>query len=142
MGQLERVFDAQEALRDALAAELEGVPVDLGYPYDMRPEHVWVSCNSGTEVRPLDSGMATFNSTPSIGGGITVQQYAGSDWTALRARLREIEGTVETTIAADRTLGGTCTGAHIARLTTSEQIDGGQVGLLCYFELDMQQYGD
>lgn len=141
MGQLERVFAAQEALTEQLRGALPGVKVDLGYPYEFRPEHVWVSCNAATDVSAVDSGMALFEGEPHIGGGIAVRQFAGEDWAPVRARLLELEGVLEAVLAADRALGGTCSGAHISSLTTSEQLDGSEVGLICYFELELRQYG-
>lgn len=143
MGLLARVLAAQEAFAGALRAALPSdVKVDVGYPYDFRPQHVWVSSGNDGDVKAVDSGMALFESEPRIGGGVAVRQYAGEDWAPVRARLLELVGTLEAVLQADRTLGGTCSGAHVSGFEVKEQLESSEVGLIFYFELQLRQYGE
>jgi hypothetical protein len=143
MGLLEAVYSAQEALAEAMSADeaFSGVKVDTGYPLVFAVEHSWVSCTLDVDVEPVDTNLALMKRTPRIGGGIAVRQYSG-EWAPVRDRLLELVSAFEALIAADHTLGGTCTAAHIAAFSVKEQVKSPtELGLLYLYDLGLQQYG-
>jgi hypothetical protein len=143
MGLLGDVYATQEALADAVGADeaFSGVAADVGMPFTFNVEHFWVSCTLDTDVEPVDTNLALMKRTPRIGGGIAVRQYSG-EWAPVRTRMLTLVAAFEALVAADHTVGGTCTGAHIAAFSVKEQIKSPtELGLLYLYELGLQQYG-
>jgi hypothetical protein len=108
----------------------------------MRDEIIWVSCAVAEgPLEPADSSLGFFSSRPALGGGVSVTQYAGEDWTNIRNRLTELAQVACRVLREDRTLGGTCTSAWISAQQVVEDASAGtKITLRWLFKLTVQQY--
>lgn len=93
-------WDAQDALLAALRTAANGdVPVDLGFPVNLQPEHVWITGDMDTTAEYDETG----SDEPS-GEGFTLYVRAlvtfGDDFEEARDRLKTVAGYVSTAIAS------------------------------------------
>lgn len=140
---IEQAFAAQDALKTLIAADsaFSGIPVDTGPPLTPKLEHAWVSCVVESQVAPVGSNLSPLASDPEIAFGLIVQQYAGRDWTAIRARMAELAAAGELVIQANPTLSGTASYAHPARFSLHEaQVGDREVRLTAVYILKLSQY--
>jgi len=144
MGHLQSVVGVQTALAEMVEVSevFSGVAQGRGIPFHFQPEHFWVALTLDTEQEPIDTNLALFERRPRIGGGIAVRQYANT-WEPVETRLLELVAAFEALIDADRTLGGTCTGAHVSAFSLKEQQESSnsELGLVYYYALELRQYG-
>lgn len=144
MGHLASINAVQKSVAAMVegSAAFAGVSQDLGIPFFYQPEHFWVALTLDTEQEPVDTNLALFERRPRIGGGIAVRQYADT-WEPVETRLLELVAAFEALIDADRTLGGTCTGAHVSAFSLKEQQQSSEseLGLVYYYALSLRQYG-
>ena len=130
-------------LRDALEASdaFAGVPIRRGFPIDFPPEVAWVSYGTDGERHLLASNLTSFHVEPHLGGGISVTQSIGEDWTPIADRLFELTDAFEAVLAANKTLGGLCGDAWLSRTQTVETIPDDTKGCLtALFELSVTLY--
>ena len=141
------VFRQIQGLADYLKGAMEaadgfaGVPVRRGFPIDFPAEVAWVSYGTDDERKLLASNLTSFQDDPHIGGGISVTQTIGEDWTPLADRLFELTDALEAILAADKTFGGTCSSVYLSRTATTETMPDDTRGCLtAIFELALTFY--
>ena len=142
---------ARLALVDALgnSEALAGVKVSDGYPFELLDECGWVSdgleFTRTVEVSTLRRGAVKCTA----GGGMSVSQFSGEDWTPMRTRLLELSKAAESTISpalgGDPTLGGSCFQAFLTggrTVPSFDLVEGGaeKPRLSWFFEVTIDLY--
>ena len=114
-----RVFAEQRALVDLLRADevLGGgeIVIERGAPALFEAEHVWVAFTiPDATLEPISSTLSSYELAAKFGGGVTVEQHAGQDTTELEDRFADLVARFEAVVAANRDLGGLCTGLYVS----------------------------
>jgi hypothetical protein len=121
--------DIQDALAD-LIGDATTVPVDVGYPGFVQPEHIWVKGTSSVTWENESTGYCRHDESGDV-EVLCLVARANSEYTVPRDRAFTIADIVTTAVASDRTLGGTVDRAWVAGVESVEAMTDGerQVGV-------------
>jgi len=112
--------DIQDALAD-LISDATTVPVDVGYPGFVQPEHIWIS---GTSRVPWLNAVSNYCQHEEI-GEVEVRilvTKVNAEYTVPRNRAFTIADIVTSAVASDRSLGGTVEQAWIEAVDSDEAV--------------------
>lgn len=115
------LWDAQEALYNALKVGLDKVRVDYGAPSqkELKPEHVFVSA-AATDWK-FSHPLTNLAEDQEFGLIVGIYVTRAGDQKAVVARMKELAAAVDVVLQADHTLSGT---VDMAKVGSARLIDG------------------